>query len=273
MAKQSLLGKLPCGRSSRLQPPDGGDQVRYAQRPPRYCHFNLALEFASDGTVSTVISIARNVTDLHEARQSLKESEARYRAIVEDTPMLVCSFLPGGEITFVNRSYCEFFGMTQEQLVGTRFLTLVPEAVRETVVRTSSTVTAESPTVSYEHQVVAPGGQVRWQQRTDRALFNDQGEVVCYHATGQDITERKHAEEHLRYLSLHDRLTGVHNRAYFEEELTRLSGGRDHPVTIICVEIDDLKTVNDALGHDRGDEVLKGAAEVLPIGAQLGRVR
>lgn len=81
-----------------------------------------------------------------------------------------------------------------------------------------------------------------------------------------DITERKRTEEKMRYMSFHDALTGLYNRAYFEEELLRLSDGRQYPITIIACDLDNLKTINDQLGHDAGDRALKAAAKILGTG-------
>ncbi|SHG96678.1 PAS domain S-box-containing protein/diguanylate cyclase (GGDEF) domain-containing protein [Thermosyntropha lipolytica DSM 11003] len=80
---------------------------------------------------------------------------------------------------------------------------------------------------------------------------------------GLDVTERKHYEERLKYLSLHDGLTGLYNRAYFESEMKRLSKSRDYPITLIIADLDGLKLVNDTMGHNIGDEMLKAFAEVL----------
>ncbi|MCJ7715247.1 MAG: diguanylate cyclase, partial [Anaerolineales bacterium] len=78
-----------------------------------------------------------------------------------------------------------------------------------------------------------------------------------------DITDRKQAEEKLRFLSFHDTLTGLYNRAYFEEELKRLSSSRQFPVSIIVCDLDNLKQINDTLGHAVGDQAIKAAATIL----------
>ena len=80
-----------------------------------------------------------------------------------------------------------------------------------------------------------------------------------------DITERKQTEEKLRFLSFHDILTGLYNRAYFEEEMTRLGSSRQFPVSIIVCDLDNLKQINDTLGHDIGDQAIKGAAKILGL--------
>jgi diguanylate cyclase (GGDEF)-like protein/PAS domain S-box-containing protein len=78
-----------------------------------------------------------------------------------------------------------------------------------------------------------------------------------------DITDRKDTEEKLRFLSFHDSLTGLYNRAYFEEELNRLESSRQFPTSIIVCDLDNLKKINDSLGHDVGDQALKAAAAIL----------
>ena len=75
--------------------------------------------------------------------------------------------------------------------------------------------------------------------------------------------ERKEAEENLRYLSTHDTLTGLYNRAYFEIETQRLEHSRLYPISVIMMDVDDFKAVNDTLGHIGGDEYLKHIVQIL----------
>ncbi|HWR39647.1 MAG TPA: GAF domain-containing protein [Patescibacteria group bacterium] len=75
--------------------------------------------------------------------------------------------------------------------------------------------------------------------------------------------QRKQAEEKLRYFSLHDALTGLFNRAYFETELQRINDGRNGGVAIIVCDVDGLKLMNDTMGHVAGDRVLTGVAGIL----------
>jgi diguanylate cyclase (GGDEF)-like protein len=85
------------------------------------------------------------------------------------------------------------------------------------------------------------------------------GATMC----GKDDTERVRMEMELEYLSAHDILTGLHNRAFFEEEMNRLEHTRHKPVSVIMIDVDGLKAVNDSLGHSDGDELLRRAANVL----------
>jgi diguanylate cyclase (GGDEF)-like protein len=78
-----------------------------------------------------------------------------------------------------------------------------------------------------------------------------------------DLTERKTADEQLLYLSTHDSLTSLYNRAYFEAEVKRLEHGRKFPVNVLLADIDFLKETNDTLGHWAGDDLLRRTASVL----------
>ena len=112
---------------------------------------------------------------LKKTEQALRESEDRYRAVVEDIPALICSFRPGGEITFVNKAYCDYFNKTREELVGSNFTKLIPDSEQKDVMDNISALTLESPTMSHEHRVYASNGEIRWQHWTNRALFDDLG--------------------------------------------------------------------------------------------------
>jgi diguanylate cyclase (GGDEF)-like protein len=81
--------------------------------------------------------------------------------------------------------------------------------------------------------------------------------------TFHDFTEQQRREQGLQHMSTHDSLTGIHNRAYFESEVRRLRLSHRFPVSMIMVDVDKLKAINDRLGHPAGDEALRSTAEIL----------
>jgi PAS domain S-box-containing protein len=155
--------------------------------------------------------------------RTIRESEERYRAVAEDTPVLICRFLPNSEIVYANESYCKYFGKTSETLVGSSFLSLIPEDNRKTVLADIMALTPESPTQSHEHQVVASDGEIRWQRWTNRALFDASGQAVAYQSIGEDITERKRAEQALRTSRERLRRLAARIEATREEERTAIA--------------------------------------------------
>jgi diguanylate cyclase (GGDEF)-like protein/PAS domain S-box-containing protein len=86
------------------------------------------------------------------------------------------------------------------------------------------------------------------------------------------VIEHKRTEERTRYLSFHDALTGLYNRAYFEEELKRYNFSRYYPLSVIMIDINGLKIVNDSFGHDQGDKLLQHFASLLGSISRKGDV-
>ena len=133
-----------------------------------------------------------------QAEQALRQSEQRYRAIVDSTTELICRNLPDGTLTFVNEAYCRCFGETAEQLIGKKLLPLIPDEDLPGVQAHLASLSPDNPVATHEHRIVLPNGQTRWQQWTNRAIFDEAGRVVEIQGAGRDITERKRAEEALR---------------------------------------------------------------------------
>lgn len=130
--------------------------------------------------------------------KELWESEKKFQGVVDDLPVLICSFLPDGEIKFVNKAYCEYFGKTVDELIGSNFLSLIPVFEQKDVMDNISALKAESPTMSHEHPVKTPDGKIRRQRWTNRALFDALGNITGYQSVGEDITDQKACRDALQ---------------------------------------------------------------------------
>ena len=139
--------------------------------------------------------------------EALRLSEQRYRAVVEGQTEFISRFLPDGTHVFVNEAYCRYYNKTREEILGTRFIPGIPKSEQALVKKHFASLTPDHPVATIEHRNIMPDGQVRWQWWSDRAIFNPDGRVTEYQSVGQDITDRKEAEElvkisELRYRSL-----------------------------------------------------------------------
>jgi PAS domain S-box-containing protein len=147
------------------------------------------------------LSVLRDVTERKQAEAALRLNEARYRAIVEDQTELICRTLPNGVLTFVNQAYCRYFNQPPEALIGQSFMALIPEDDRPCVQQHFASLSWDHPVVTYEHQVILPSGEMRWQQWVDRAIFTDTGELLEVQSVGRDITQQKETELALQQLN------------------------------------------------------------------------
>ena len=151
------------------------------------------------GEITSVLGIARDTTRRRLAEEARRESEERYRRVVEDQTELICRFRPTGELTFVNGAYCRYFDKTPEELIGHGFIPLIPEEDRSKPHDCIAALSPENPMGHVEHQVIGPdGGERRWLRWTNRLILDDQGNPLEYQAVGRDVTEQRRAEEALR---------------------------------------------------------------------------
>jgi len=173
----------------RVLHPDG--RVRWILDRARNCA-NAA------GKSQRLTGVVIDITERKEAEEALRESEERYRNVVETQTELICRYLPDTTLTFVNDAYCRYFGRSREDLVGTKFIDLIPEHARAEALSHVQMLTATRRTVTYEHRVISQHGRSAWQQWTDHAISNSDGRIIEIQGVGRDITELKQAKREAR---------------------------------------------------------------------------
>ncbi|MFN8452786.1 MAG: PAS domain S-box protein [Anaerolineae bacterium] len=142
-----------------------------------------------------VLAVVRDITERKRAEQQLRESEARYRAIIEDQTEMICRLTPDWRLTFVNDAYCLYWGRTREELLGSYFKPTIYEEDYPRLAEKVRSLSADSPVVASEHRVVLEDGALRWHQLTNRAIIGEGGQIVEYQFVGKDITEVKEMEK------------------------------------------------------------------------------
>lgn len=228
-----------------------GNQVQFFQ-------FYLA------STVLTVLPIA---ADLHSRRMltgKLRRSEVEFRMLAEHCTDVILRISVEGGINYASPSIERITGFRPDQLVGQRSRLLIDERdLPRIAAEHHATLNAKGEPRVYEYRGQTRAGDTRWYATHGRALLDDEGEPIELLAIVRDITEAKIGEQHWEQAALTDLLTSIPNRRAFEKLVADRS--RMVPAGTDCVallDLDRFKSVNDTYGHDSGDAVLKGFAEV-----------
>lgn len=217
------LEKLEQMRFAGLPTPAFAAVVRHANGENRIMEFTDAPVRDADGHVIMNEGVGRDVTqrveqeealrrvqeqlearveartaELTLAVEQLRESEHRYRTVVEDQLEFIIRWRADGVRTFVNESYGRYYGATRDELVGESWMSAIISEDRRTLKEKLAEVTVDSPVVVLEHREEMPDGRIVWQHWSHRALFNPAGALVEFQSVGCDITERRRREEHER---------------------------------------------------------------------------
>jgi len=224
---------------------------QYVQKPVDFAQLSTAIE-----TCSNYVLLKRKLRQQESRIQMLSQA-------VEQAPAPVMITSLNGSIEYVNGMFCRLTGFQAAEVLGRnpRLLKsdLNPAEVYNDLWKTILAGNEWKGELANKRK----NGSIYWEVVKICPLRDVDNTVTGFLKVSQDITERKQYEESLQYLGTHDPLTGLFNRAYFDAELQRIESGREYPVSIVMADIDGLKGVNDTLGHDEGDRLIKGAAEVL----------
>ena len=217
----------------------------------------------ADGAVAYIDGLILDITDRKRIEERLKESELRHRALVSAIPDLLFRYDGKGVyLDAVVKDEKQLYEKArqlyrQQSLVGKAVTEVLPAPIADNMVEgiKEAIISGEIFVLEYSYPI---DGTDRFFEARLAPIGNT--EVV---SIVRDITERKNYLAELEHISLHDQLTGLYNRRYFENELQRLNISREHPVVVMSADLDGLKLINDTLGHVEGDSYLKTGAELL----------
>ncbi len=209
-------------------------------------------------------AIIRDVTVRKRWEQALSESEERYRSLFGETRDAIYIVRKDGSFVDVNESFLELFGFTRQDLAGlnARFAYLSDEERDIFKARIKGSGYLKDHQIRLKKKDGTPMDCLV----TVTTKKNELGEVIGYHGIIRDVTMVKKAEETIRHMAYHDALTGLPNRALFNDRLTMATSGAlrsGKSVAVMMLDLDKFKQVNDVLGHNTGDLLLKSVADRL----------
>lgn len=225
----------------------------------------LATIFANQAAVA--IANAGLFEKTRRAEQAARESEQQYVRLTRNAGEVILQIsLKDNRVTYINESGEHILGYTREEFRSD------PGLLRQSMDDASWENLAQVRARLEGGEDAVRDVVLSWTSKDRRLVIldhvmmpflNEREELVGVESIARDVTERHRMESEIRQLTFNDQLTGIYNRAYFEQELRRLDSSNCLPLTIILGDINGLKLVNDAFGHQTGDLLLAKAANLL----------
>ena len=217
--------------------------------------YAAAVYSSSPGYLTLMLS---DISEIKWVQESLAHSRDFYLTLFEGFPTLIWRAGPEGSHDYFNASWLEFTGRRLDQTVGEGWLEDVHPEDRER--RHAAVVAAAHARQPFalEYRLLHHSGEYRYVIESGRPFTDVSGGFAGLIGSVQDISERKRQEQQLEHMATHDELTNLPNRRIFEDALQRAvaHARRGHPSSLLFIDVDGFKDVNDSLGHARGDRLL-----------------
>lgn len=225
-----------------------------------------------DGT-ECVLTVTRDITERIRIEDALRQKERYQRALLDNFPFAVWLKDTKSRFLSVNRAFSELFSeRSADELTGCDDFDIVSWNIAERYQTEDRKVQSSRQKTSVEEEIQIQGNR-RWFETYKAPVIDDDGELLGTVGFSRDISERKSAEEEIRRLAFYDPLTLLPNRRLLLDRLQQAlascaRSGKD--LAVLFIDLDKFKTLNDTLGHDIGDLLLKQVAERLAVSVREG---
>ena len=220
-------------------------------------------EKLADGSI-TWHGFNTDITERKQMEESIRQSEGRYRTIIEEMADSYYEVDLAGNFTFVNDTMCRQLGYSRDELMGASFrINVVKEDIGYVYKAFDNIYKTGNPKRDIAYRIVRKDGSMRFIENSAFPMRNQEGEIIGFRGIGRDVTERKINEEKIQYLATHDFLTGLPNRMMFSQLLNqaiRTAKRYGKQFSVLFIDLDGFKEINDTMGHEAGDQLLKEIA-------------
>jgi diguanylate cyclase (GGDEF)-like protein/PAS domain S-box-containing protein len=226
--------------------------------------------YANDNEIIGVTAYEKEVTEIKIINDKLKESENRYRELINNLEAGI--IVHGGDtsIIYANKKAEEILGMTYEALinkkVGSKCFNFIDSnfnILKSETYPVNIIIKNKSALKNYVLGIKRNPEEIIWVSINGIPMFDEDKEIKEIIISFTDISDEKSKQDEIAYLSNHDFLTGLYNRRFFVEKYITLDKPLYFPLGIMMIDLNGLKIINDAFGHEAGDEALKKVSNIL----------
>ncbi len=240
-------------------------RLKSAQEGYLWFRARAAANRSNGGTILRWYGMIENIDDQRKALEGLKESEARFRAIADDAPVMIWVTDETGEDDYHSRLWLETTGQTAGQAAGKGWLRAIHPDDRKRVEEGFDRAFSRRTPIRMEYRLQRAQGGSAWVIDIGQPRFAMNGKFLGFVGIALDITERRNAEQErllakkqVHHMARHDGLTGLPNRRFLLEEFQVLSEEitPGTKIAILCLGLVGFKAINDAYGRATGDLLL-----------------
>jgi diguanylate cyclase (GGDEF)-like protein/PAS domain S-box-containing protein len=205
-----------------------------------------------------------DITDRKLAETALRDSEARYRLMAENSTDLIARTTARGVLVYASDAVRSLLGYEPRDVIGRSVFEYIHPDDHHIVRRYTEGIELGKTARTYSYRARRTDGSFVWFETTSRPMENSKdGGIDEVVSVSRDISERRRAEEQIEYQAYHDALTGLPNRLLFRDRLTIAlahAKRQQSPLAVMFLDLDRFKLVNDTLGHSLGDDLLRVVA-------------
>ncbi|QYE96542.1 sensor domain-containing diguanylate cyclase [Paraclostridium sordellii] len=215
--------------------------------------------------IIVITGVIKDTTETKNYQQSLINQNTLLETIINTIPDIIfykdkqSRYLGGNKAFFKG-----FFGKKKSEVIGKNDFELHQDKeVAKAFIERDKEILKNKEDKYTEINILNKDDKILYLESVKTPLINEKGEAWGIVGVARDMTKRKELEDILTQMSYTDKLTGLYNRAYFEEQINKLDDNEYYPLTLIMGDLNGLKAVNDNLGHLEGDKLLVEIAKVL----------
>lgn len=224
-------------------------------------------EFEIPGVQAHKLLLMDDISERIESRVNHQQTLQQFQVLTNLAPVGIVQIDENWNCTYTNDTWCRYCQLTPEEALGQGWLTALHHSDADTFLSELTTSSTTTGQYSGEFRLMSPLGHVTWTQVNACSLYNERGNVTGLIMTFNDITQHLKTEKHLKNIAEKDQLTGLINRAFFNDRIENALKGIDRygSVAVMFIDLDEFKHINDTLGHDVGDELLVEVSKRLTL--------